>query len=172
MVYSYLSPKVDERESTVNGTGCFANEKIHKGEIVFIKGGYILTRDTMLLEKVGDNYWPLSDDLFLAPKKDSSREEVRRIKLFINHSCKPNCGIRGEITGVAVREIKSGEEITFDYAMLDDESDERYNLQCTCGEPDCRGLITGKDWLCPELQIKYKGYFARYLQEKIDRLYE
>lgn len=172
MVYSYISPKVSEGESIVNGTGCFAIEKIYRDEIIFVKGGYILTRDEMLVEKIADNYWPLSDDLFLAPKKDSNRDEIRRIKLYINHSCNPNCGIRGEITGVAMREIESGEEITFDYAMLDDEPDERYNLQCACGEVNCRGLITGKDWLLPELQLKYKGYFALYLQKKIDKLPE
>lgn len=171
MVYSYLTDKAVERDSAINGRGSFAVKKIKKGEIVFIKGGYILTRETMLIERVGDNYWPLSDELFLAPQKDSPRDEVRKIKLFINHSCNPNCGIRGEITGVAMRDIKIGEEITFDYAMLDDEEDERYNFPCTC-RSNCREVITGKDWLRRDLQVKYKGYFAVYLQEKIDKLSE
>ncbi len=170
MLYSYLTPKAIVRDSDVDGKGSIAIEHISKGEVVFIKSGYILTRDTMLVEKVGDNYWPLSDELFLAPKKNSSREEIIKIKLFINHSCNPNCGIRGEVTGVAIRDIKVGEELTFDYAMIDDETDERYTMQCTCGEADCRGIITGKDWEQKELQKKYKGYFARYLQEKIDKL--
>jgi len=173
MVYSYLSSKVVERKSSIAGRGCFALEKINKGEIVFVKGGYILTRNTMLIEKIADNYWPISGDLFLAPKKDSSREEVQRIKLYINHSCNPNCGIRGEITGIAMRDIGVSEEITFDYAMLDDEEDDGYNFECDCSRDslNCRKLITGKDWLRPELQKKYDGYFALYLQEKIDNIH-
>ncbi|GHV06559.1 hypothetical protein FACS1894217_05490 [Clostridia bacterium] len=169
MVYSYLTPKAIEREEAINGRGSFAIESIAKGEIVFIKGGYILTRETMLIEKIGYNYWPLSDDLFLAPMKDSGKDEIARILLRVNHSCNPNCGLRGEITGVAMRDIKEGEELTMDYAMLDDDPDVNYNLQCTCGDPSCRGTITGRDWLRPELQKKYKGYFAVYLQEKIDK---
>lgn len=168
MVYSYLTPKAIIREEGINGYGSFAIAPISKGEIVFIKGGYILTRDTMLIERLGYNYWPLSDELYLAPKKDSTREEIRQILLYVNHSCNPNCGLRGEITGVAMRDIKIGEEITMDYAMLDDEPDENYNIVCTCGEPSCRGIITGKDWKIPELQKRYKGYFATYLQEKIN----
>lgn len=169
MVYSYLTPKAVEREKSINGRGSFAIERISKGEIVFIKGGYILTRDTMLIEKIGYNYWPLCDELFLAPKKDSEFNEVRRILLYVNHSCNPNCGLRGEISGVAMRDIEIGEEITMDYAMLDDDPNEGYNLTCTCGAPNCRGTITGRDWLLPDLQERYKGYFAVYLQEKIDK---
>ncbi len=170
MVYSYLTPKATLREGAINGLGAFATEKISKGEIVFVKGGYILSRETMLIEKIGYNYWPISDDLFLAPKKISTKEERQKILLVINHSCNPNCGIRGEITGVAMRDIDINEELTMDYAMLDDEEDERYNLICTCGEKNCRGIITGKDWRRPELQRRYKGYFATYLKEKIDSL--
>ncbi|WP_310605295.1 SET domain-containing protein [Anaerosporobacter sp.] len=169
MVYSYLTPKANEREDAISGQGSFAIEPISKGEIVFIKGGYILTRETMLIEKLGYNYWPLSDELFLAPKKDSARDEIQKILLRVNHSCNPNCGLRGEITGIALRDIEIGEELTMDYAMLDDETDEAYNLACTCGEANCRGIITGQDWRYIELQERYKGYFAAYLQEKIDK---
>ena len=31
----------------------------------------------------------------------------------------------------------------------------------------CRGTITGKDWMKPELQAKYNGWFCWYLQRKI-----
>lgn len=172
MVYSYLTPKATLREGAINGFGAFATEKISKGEIVFVKGGYILSRETMLIEKIGYNYWPISDDLFLAPKKISTKEERQKILLVINHSCNPNCGIRGEITGVAMRDIDINEELTMDYATLDDEEDENYNLICTCGEKNCRGIITGKDWMRPDLQRRYRGYFATYLKEKIDSLTE
>lgn len=168
MVYSYLTPKAVVKEQSINGHGSFAIAPIAKGEVVFIKGGYILNRENMLIEKLGYNYWPLSDELFLAPKKDSEKQEVQDILIYVNHSCNPNCGLRGEITGIAMRDISIGEELTMDYAMIDDEPDTAYNIQCTCGEPNCRGIITGKDWMIPDLQVRYKGYFAAYLQQKIN----
>lgn len=41
---------------------------------------------------------------------------------ILNHLCNPNVGVRGEITFVAMRDIKAGEELTTDYAMIDDDN--------------------------------------------------
>ncbi|MDE7114433.1 MAG: SET domain-containing protein-lysine N-methyltransferase, partial [Acetatifactor sp.] len=84
--------------------------------------------------------------------------------IYINHSCSPNCGLRGEITFVAMRDINADEEITFDYAFLDNED---YQFQCSCGSLNCRKVITGFDWKIKELQNEYKEYFAEYLKEKM-----
>jgi len=84
--------------------------------------------------------------------------------LFLNHSCEPNVGVAGNIVFVAMRDVAAGEELTIDYALFDD-SDER--MRCDCGRPACRGVVSGKDWQRPELQVKYAGYFSAYLQRKI-----
>lgn len=65
-----------------------------------------------------------------------------------------------------MRDIPIGEEITFDYAMLDNEIDDSYNFECKCGSSECRGIITGQDWKNKTLQKKYGKYFAAYLQEQ------
>lgn len=158
---SYISTKIIIKDSDIHGKGCFAKEDISKGEIVFIKGGYILTRETMYCEKLGDIYWPLDDNFVLAPRNE---EEVEKIKLYINHSCQPNCGILGDIKGVAIRDIFCGEEITFDYAMLDNDE---YSFECCCGSKNCRHIVTGYDWRIKELQNRYGNYFAQYLLDKI-----
>lgn len=163
MVKSIISSKVEVRGSNINNRGTFAIENIARGEVVFIKGGYILTKETMWTNKLGDTYWPIDNFYVLAPRNE---EEAREIKLYINHSCEPNCGLRGDITGVAMRDIQVGEEITFDYAMLDNESDPSYNFKCECGSKECRGIITGIDWKMKKLQKKYGKYFASYLQEQ------
>lgn len=163
MIKSFISPKVEVHRSDINNIGTFAKEDINRGEVVFIKGGYILTKETMWTNKLGDTYWPIDNYYVLAPRNE---EEATEIKLYINHSCEPNCGLRGDITGVAMRNIKCGEEITFDYAMLDNESDEGYNFKCECGSKNCRGIITGLDWKKKELQDKYGKYFASYLKEQ------
>ncbi len=84
--------------------------------------------------------------------------------MFFNHSCNPNVGVRGEITFVAMRNIKPGEELTIDYAMIDDDN---YKMKCNCGAENCRKVITGKDWKRRDLQRKYGQYFSKFLLEKI-----
>jgi uncharacterized protein len=87
--------------------------------------------------------------------------------MHLNHSCEPNLGLQGQIVFVALRDVAVGEELTFDYAMNDDEQDE---MQCRCGTPTCRGTITGFDWRKAEIQRKYDGYFSWFIQRRIDAM--
>ena len=84
--------------------------------------------------------------------------------LYSNHSCDANLGMRGEITFVAMRNIRAGEELTHDWATTDDDD---YSIACKCGSPKCREILSGKDWQRPELQQRYAGYFSAYLARKI-----
>ena len=156
-----ISPKVEKRNNALNNIGYFAIEDLKKGETIFIRGGHLLTKNELFSSSVINSYFPISDEYFLAAR---SEDEEENIKLYINHSCNPNCGIKGEITFVAMRDIKNGEEITIDYAFIDNED---YSFKCTCGAPNCRKIITGQDWKIKELQDKYYEYFAQYLKEKI-----
>ena len=161
---SHLSPKTEVRESKIHGRGLFAVIEISKHEIVAVKGGHIVDRKA-LREKITPRLGPveiqINGDLFIAPVSD---EECELSMLYLNHSCDPNLGIRGEITFVAMRDIRAGEELTHDWAMTDDDD---YSIKCTCGAPDCRKTLTGKDWQRPDLQKRYSGYFSAYLARKI-----
>lgn len=86
--------------------------------------------------------------------------------IFSNHSCEPNIGVQGQIVFVALRDIEAGEELTHDWATTDDDT---YEMDCKCGSPTCRGVITGQDWRRLDLQAKYAGYMSWYLMEKIRR---
>jgi SET domain-containing protein len=44
--------------------------------------------------------------------------------MHLNHSCEPNLGLQGQVVYLALRDIEADEELTFDYAMNDDEPDE------------------------------------------------
>ena len=164
---SYLSPKTEVRESKIHGHGLFATADITKDEIVAVKGGHIVDRKT-LREKITPRLGPveiqIDDDLFIAPVTDEERELSM---LYSNHSCEANLGIRGEITLVAMRDIRAGEELTHDWATTDDND---YSVECKCGAPNCRKTVTGKDWQRPELQRRYEGYFSAYLTRKIAML--
>jgi SET domain-containing protein len=161
---SHLSPKTEVRESKIHGRGLFAIADIAKDEIVAVKGGRIVDRKT-LREKITPRLGPveiqIDDDLFIAPVTDEERELSM---LYSNHSCDANLGIRGEITFVAMRDIRAGEELTHDWATTDNDD---YSVECKCGAPNCRKTVTGKDWQRPELQERYAGYFSAYLARKL-----
>jgi SET domain-containing protein len=161
---SYRSPKTEVRQSKIHGRGLFATTDIAKGEVVAVKGGHIVDRETLRREitpRLGPVEIQIDNDLFIAPVTDDERELSM---LYSNQSCDPNLGIRGEITFVAMRDIAAGEELTHDWAMTDDDD---YSAECSCGARNCRKTLTGKDWQRPELQKKYAGYFSAYLAKKI-----
>ena len=161
---AYLSPKTEVRKSNIHGRGLFATGDIAKDEIVVVKGGHIVDRKTLretVTPRLGPVEIQIDDHLFIAPVTDDERELSM---LYSNHSCEANIGIRGEITFVAMRDIRSGEELTHDWAMTDDDD---YSIECNCGAADCRKTLTGKDWQRPDLQERYAGYFSSYLARKI-----
>lgn len=159
---SVLSKKVEVRGSGIDKRGMFAKELIYAGEIVYIKGGHVLTRAELFSSEVINSYLPISDDYFVGA---ISAEEEESVKLFNNHSCDPNCGLHGEITFVAIRDIQPGEELTVDYAFIDNED---YSFECHCGSKKCRHIVTGYDWKIEKLQEEYYPFFAQYLKDKID----
>lgn len=160
---SRISCKVEIRSSGINRKGMFAKELIHKGEIVYIKGGHVIKRDELYSSAVINSYLPISDGYYIGAL---NAEEEEDIKLYNNHSCDPNCGMHGEITFIAIRDIMPDEELTIDYAFIDNED---YSFECHCGSSQCRHKITGFDWKIKELQQKYYPYFAQYLKDKIDK---
>ena len=63
---------------------------------------------------------------------------------FINHSCEPNCEIKimdGHIWVYALRDIKDGEELSYDYGY-DVELFKKH--PCKCGSPNCVGYIVAQ----------------------------
>ncbi len=58
--------------------------------------------------------------------------------MFINHSCDANCEteeIDGRVYVMAIRHIKAGDEITYDYCLYDGGDEE---ANCNCGSVACR----------------------------------
>ena len=65
---------------------------------------------------------------------------------FTNHSCVPNCKMdRWKVRGVtrialfAIKDIKQGTELTFDYAW--ERALPQHLTKCLCGESTCRGTL-------------------------------
>jgi uncharacterized protein len=63
---------------------------------------------------------------------------------FLNHSCAPNCEaelVNGRIWIVALRDIRAGEEVTFDYGY---DLDDYREHPCRCGAAECAGYIVSE----------------------------
>lgn len=75
---------------------------------------------------------------------------------LINHSCAPNCEAqidRLRIFVYALRDIREGEELTFDYGF---DVEHYEDHPCRCGAPGCVGHIVSREqW--PELEKRKKA---------------
>ncbi len=161
---SFLSSKLEGRpKADGSGNGIFAQKPINKGELVAVFGGVVYEWDTFihLPDRERSLCIQVEDRHFLVPRPIGEGD-------YVNHSCNPNAGLSGQIALVAMRDIRPGEEVCFDYAMSDTMPYDEFD--CGCGQPTCRGRISGNDWQMPELQKKYAGFFAPHVQRKIDHL--
>ena len=164
---SYLSPKAKKGKSKADW-GIFCVEPISEGELIVDftngRGKLIDLEQTAKLYEQGNDYMiQVADDKYFAV---TNLEELEDVDL-VNHSCVPNCGMQGNFKIVAMRDIEKGEEITIDYAMVENST---YELECLCGNEVCRGVVTGYDWKKKYIQDKYKGYFTEYITGKIKAL--
>lgn len=171
-LFSWVHPHVEVWHEGVTGIGSYATDLIKKGEIVIIQGGRIIPSallDSPEYEPYAYHCFQIEEDFYICPI-ECEREMADGV-FNVNHSCNPTCGFKGQVSMVAMRDIKAGEQITFDYAMSDVGSKEQgwIDMACLCGESNCRKTITGNDWKLEELQNKYGGYFSRYVQDLIKK---
>lgn len=144
------------------GHGLYATRPFKAGELLCMWGGDILTTEQFAHCHAQHRMHSVqvAEDLYIVPYGGPEPAD------YVNHSCEPNAGIKGQIAVVAMRDIEPGEEICFDYAMTDATPYDEFN--CACGSAQCRGLVTGRDWARPELQARYEGWFSYYVQTLID----
>ncbi len=162
---AYLSPKLTVQYHPVHGGhAVYALEPLQPGELVAIWSGVIVNYQKLqtLSEEMRKHTVQVEEDAYLVSIVPDEHAD------YINHSCNPNVGLSGQITLVALRDIETGEEVCFDYAMTDGSPYDEF--ECACGAIDCRHQITGNDWRIPELWERYHGYFSPYLQRRIETL--
>ena len=79
---------------------------------------------------------------------------------LINHSCSPNCEVLGEglkIWIYAIKNIKKGDELSYDYGFSFDEDFKNY--PCKCGAKNCAKFIIreGSRWRIKKSKL-YKSH--------------
>ncbi len=165
--HSYLSPKctVEERDGE---KGVYATQVIRTGDLVAIWGGIIYSQNEV--EEIGKTVphfltHPVSvyEDFYIGPIDEVHLDDVE----FMNHSCNPNVGIKGQIILLARRDIQPDEEVCFDYETTQMSSEP---FECECGAENCRKIIDGKSWMKHEFQEQNAGYFSWYIEERIKQL--
>ncbi len=130
--------------NAVDGFGIYATEGITKGQVVF-RGEERAHR--LVSRRYIESTWPPRQrDIFgryslpLSPEVAVLWSEDPAEWAPQNHSCHPNTAFAG-LDLIALREIRAGEELTFDYAKLCNET--MTPFQCTCGASNCRGEVRG-----------------------------
>ena len=164
MDFNWLTGKAEARPAGDKGWGSFATEPIPAGETVAAFGGWVVSRavlSTMSHDRQGRSI-QIDEDLYLVSSDTPEPGDM------LNHSCEPNCGLAGSSLLVAMRDIEPGEELCFDYAMCDASDYDEF--ACLCGQPTCRGVVTGADWRDQVIQAKYLGFFSPYLNRRIAAL--
>jgi len=158
---------VEVRDSKVQGTGVFVLKEYKPGELVLmIDDSHAVTDESVLTTEQHEFDLDYVDDkiiLMQAPEK------------FINHSCDPNVYVRtlGGVRHVlAMRDIVSGEEITYDYAVNGDNDG---TFACHCGSPICRKEYVGNFFKLPIERQKYylpylDDWFRTKYQSRLDKL--
>ena len=144
-------PKVAVRRSVIHGRGIFATHPIAKGERIIEYTG-----ERMSHAEADRRYARLHANsphtmLFAA----NDRVVIDATKRggparWINHCCAPNCEANEEDGRVfidAIRAIKPGEELSYDYSLVLEERHTpklKREHACHCGARNCRGTLLGK----------------------------
>ena len=161
-VQNYLTPLAEAFGTPPHGFGSRAIGDIPAGTSVATFGGTALTRSAFAqydTERQSRSIQVETNLIFLGPP-------TRELGDSINHSCEPNCGMRNATTIVAMRDIATGEELTFDYSMSDASNYDEFD--CNCGTTLCRRHVRADDWQLDTLRHRYQGFFSPYIQRKID----
>ena len=130
------------RDSKIHGKGVFATRKIPAGTFVIEYTGELISS-----EEAVDRYNPSPDNpthTFYFSLENGMVIDGGNDARWINHACEPNCEAKeedGHIFIYALRDIRRGEELNYDYGLV---LEERYTAsikrayQCLCGAGSCR----------------------------------
>jgi SET domain-containing protein len=140
--------RIQVRRSGVHGKGVFALQPIAKGDTVIDYKGEVVTWPQAQKRHPHNPDDPNHTFFFHVDDKRVIDAAVGgNAARWINHACTPNCEadeVDGRIFIKALRTLKPGEELFYDYGLI---IDERYTpslkkqFECRCGTRRCRGTM-------------------------------
>jgi SET domain-containing protein len=152
------------QQSRIHGRGLIAQTPIHRGDVVWRRD-----LDEMIVHLSEIKQWTKEKqtEFFWIAYQCSEEEFVlpRGIDGYMNHSCDPNTWWADDHTLVARRDIRPGEEVTYDYTTTEIALD--FEMDCQCGSPLCRGTISNRDYLNREWQTQYGDHLPGYVLKAV-----
>jgi hypothetical protein len=161
---STLTGLLELRPSRIHlrGVGVFAVRNITRGAKIadgvseedfesLVPWGEFRTYDAKVQGEVMAFCIGTPDGFIPPPENDFDKLSI---EWFLNHSCEGNCGFDSEGDFVALRNILEGEEICYDYALI--ETNPQFSMRCECASAKCRGVITGNDWKNEDFVTKHR----------------
>ena len=138
------------RSSAIHAAGCYTMRPIRSGERVLEYGGPRFTKD------VADERYKDRVVTYLFSFGEAGEViDGFGTAMFLNHSCDPNCETEeedGRIFIKAIRDIRAGEELVYEYNLHDSDDEEG---DCHCGADGCRGTMFS------EAEVKRRAKRAR-----------
>ena len=142
--------RIQVRRSGVHGKGVFALAALARGEQIIEYKGEVISWPEALKRHPHDPSDP--DHTFYFHIDDGNVIDAKyggNAARWINHACDPNCesDVDEENHRVfikALRKIKPGEELFYDYGLVLDEpytKKVKKQFACRCGARDCRGTM-------------------------------
>ena len=137
--------KYFRKKSGINNLGLFAKGDIKKGEKVIEYKGRKFTHKQVEEDDRFDN----SKAIYLFTLNERyvlDGDTKTNTAKYINHSCDPNCEvdiINGKIWIIAIKDIKKGDELSYDYGFGYDADFRQF--PCKCGSKNCCGYIVRDD---------------------------
>jgi len=156
--------KIEVKPTKNRGLGVFAKNNIKKGEFIStFAGGKIFRAEKatdlpFLPENIRDHAVQFAEGKWMYNNQTLAE--------LLNHSCNPNCGIKNLFDIVAMKDIKKGKELTWDYEMTEDSD---WRMRCKCGSKLCRHIIGAYKRMPKNVKEKYKGFISQWLVDKYSK---
>lgn len=136
---------VQLKQSKIHNFGLYAKRDIAEDTPIIQYVGEKMTHK-QADKRVGDDEHELIYFFTLDDKYVIDGDVDYNLAKYINHSCEPNCynDIHdGEVWIYAMRDIKKGEELSYDYGFH--RSDWQHRI-CNCGMDDCFGFVVAHEY--------------------------
>jgi len=145
--------KIVVRDSAIHGRGVYAARRIRAGERIIEYRGELISWKEADRRPPSDPNDP--NHTFLFSLDDGKRVIDANVggnaARWINHSCEPNCETEetesGRVYIEALRDIRPGEELHYDYCLIIDgkiTKKIKREYRCLCGALKCRGTMLAK----------------------------
>jgi hypothetical protein len=148
------------------GKAVYAARDYKKGGVIIMFEGPVVSKKDLPkdLTQSNDRFVQISPTKYMGPSNTTDD--------LINHSCDPNAGLAFTDFGillVAIRPIKKGEEITWDYSTTIYR--DSWNMKCDCRTKKCRKVINSVMHLPLSLKKRYLklGILPPYIVRALEK---